>query len=201
MARNTENLSHFHGTRILKLSWMLVRSIQDSRPRKKMSKSTFFPNGLSRSPMFWNVEFDDFNTLSTPDTNPFSVTLSVSENFPSPWELCHSSCGQSRQQLYICLQEVLRQHLDRGKIRLYSLPGKSTYNLTGFSAPEMLDNRKSVFSSFGIDINNNELDLPYIYLIPKMHKKPYKLRVIAGSAKCSTNSLFILLTKLLTHIK
>ena len=30
----------------------------------------------------WNVEFDDLNALSTPDTSPFSVTLRLSENFP-----------------------------------------------------------------------------------------------------------------------
>ena len=34
-----------------------------------------------------------------------------------------------------------------------------------------------------------------------MHKKPYKHRFIAGSSKCSTKPLSILLTKLLTHIK
>ena len=34
-----------------------------------------------------------------------------------------------------------------------------------------------------------------------MHKNPYKDRFIAGSSKCSTKPLFILLTKLLTHIK
>ena len=34
-----------------------------------------------------------------------------------------------------------------------------------------------------------------------MHKNPYKHRFIAGSAKCSTKPLSILLTKLLTHIK
>ena len=34
-----------------------------------------------------------------------------------------------------------------------------------------------------------------------MHKNPYKHRIIAGSSKCSTNPLSILLTKLLTHIK
>ena len=45
------------------------------------------------------------------------------------------------------------------------------------------------------------LDLPYIYLIPKMHKNPYKHRFIAGSSKSSTKPLSILLTKLLTHIK
>ena len=34
-----------------------------------------------------------------------------------------------------------------------------------------------------------------------MHKNPYKHRSIAGSSKCSTKPLSILLTKLLTHIK
>ena len=34
-----------------------------------------------------------------------------------------------------------------------------------------------------------------------MHKNPYKHRFIAGSSKCSTKPLSILLTKLLTHIK
>ena len=53
----------------------------------------------------------------------------------------------------------------------------------------MLDNNKTVLISFGIDPNEDELDLPY------------KLRFIAGSARCSTKSLSILLTKLLTHIK
>ena len=55
--------------------------------------------------------------------------------------------------------------------------------------------------SFGIQTNNEELDLPYIYWIPKMHKNEYKHRFIAGSSKCSTKPLSILLTKLLTHIK
>ena len=34
-----------------------------------------------------------------------------------------------------------------------------------------------------------------------MHKNPYKHRFIAGSSKCLTKPLFILLPKLLTHIK
>ena len=46
------------------------------------------------------------------------------------------------------------------------------------------------------------LYLPYIYWIPKIHKNPYKHWFIAGSSKCSTKPLsLILLTKLLTHIK
>ena len=87
------------------------------------------------------------------------------------------------------------------ELGLHSLPGNPTYNLTDFSASKVLDNHKSVLTSFGTQTNNEELDLPYIYWIPKMHKNPYKHRFIAGSSKCSTKPLSILLTKLLTHIK
>ena len=66
---------------------------------------------------------------------------------------------------------------------------------------EVLDNHNSVFTSFGIETSDDDLDLPYIYWIPKMHKNPYKHRFIAGSSKCSNKPLSILLTKLLTHIK
>ena len=36
-----------------------------------------------------------------------------------------------------------------------------------------------VLTLFGIETSDDELDLPYIYLIPKMHKNPYKHRFIA----------------------
>ena len=68
-----------------------------------------------------------------------------------------------------------------------------------FSASEVLDNHKLVLTSLGIQANSEELDLPYIYWIPKMHKNPYQHRFIAGSSKCSTKLLSILLTELLTH--
>ena len=54
---------------------------------------------------------------------------------------------------------------------------------------------------FEIGTSGDELDLPYIFLIPKMHKIPYKHRLLAGSSKCFTKYLSILFTKLLTHIK
>ena len=60
------------------------------------------------------------------------------------------------------------------ELGLRSRHGNPTYNLTDFSASEVLNNRKSVLTSFGIQTNNEELDLPlsYIYWIPKMHKNP-----------------------------
>ena len=87
------------------------------------------------------------------------------------------------------------------ELGLHLLPGNPTYNLTDFSASKVLDNHKSVLTSFGIQTTNEELDLPYIYWFRKMHKNPYKHRFIAGSSKCSTKPLSILLAKLLTHIK
>ena len=46
---------------------------------------------------------------------------------------------------------------------------------------------------------DEELDLPYNYWIPKMHKNPYKHRFIAGSSKCSTKPLSILLATIIRN--
>ena len=43
------------------------------------------------------------------------------------------------------------------------------------SASEVLDNHKSVLTSLGIDPNEEELDLTYIYWITKMYKNPYNI--------------------------
>ena len=55
---------------------------------------------------------------------------------------------------------------------------------------------RSVLCSFDISTKDEELDLPSLCWIPKLHKCPYKQRYIAGSVKCSTNPL----SKLLTYI-
>ena len=87
------------------------------------------------------------------------------------------------------------------ELEFHLLPGIPTYDLTYFSASEVLDNHKSVLTSFGIQTTDEELDLAYICWIPKMHKNLYKHCFIAGSSKCLTKPLSILPTKLLTDIK
>ena len=64
-----------------------------------------------------------------------------------------------------------------------------TYSPTALTKEEILENHKSVFSSFGISVKNEDLELPLLYWLPKLHKCPYKQRYIAGSAKCSTKPL------------
>ena len=105
----------------------------------------------------------------------------------------------SNNYTFVCKRHYVR--ILSEELRLNSLPGNPTCNLTDFSASEVLDNHKSVLTTFGIETSDDKLDLPYIYWIPKMHKNPYKHRFIAGSSKYSTKPLSILLTKLLTHIK
>ena len=63
------------------------------------------------------------------------------------------------------------------------------------------DNYRSVLCSFGISTKDEELDLPSLYWIPKLHKCPFKQRYIAGSAKCSTKPLSKLLTCILSAVK
>ena len=138
---------------------------------------------------------DDFSTLSTPDTSPFSMILMLSENFPVivPTDKAFNNYTFICERHYV---SILTEELG-----LYSLPRNPTYNLTDLSASEVLDNYKSVLSSFGKETSDDELDLLYVYWIPKMHNNPYKHRFLASSLKSFTKPLSILLTKLLTQIK
>jgi len=58
-----------------------------------------------------------------------------------------------------------------------------------------------VLSSFGLSIKDDYVDLPSLYLIPKLRKCPYKEWYIARSAKCSTTSLSKILTAVLSTVK
>ena len=78
--------------------------------------------------------------------------------------------------------------------------GNPTYSLTSFTKDEILQNHKSVLS-FGINIKENEENLPSLYWIPKLHKTPYRERYIAGSSNCSTKHLSQKLTHILSTVK
>jgi hypothetical protein len=79
--------------------------------------------------------------------------------------------------------------------------GNPTYTPTTLTKEEILDNHRSVLCSFGISTKDEELDLPSLYWIPKLHKCPFKQHYIAGSAKCTTKHLSKLLTCILWTVK
>ena len=56
-------------------------------------------------------------------------------------------------------------------------------------------------TNFGLFVDEDHSKLPTLYWLPKLHKRPYKLRFIANSSACTTTELSILLTSCLTAIK
>ena len=78
--------------------------------------------------------------------------------------------------------------------------GKPTFTPTTLTKEEIMDNHRFVLCSFGISTKDEELDLPSLYRIPKLHKS-FKQRYIAGSVKCSTKPLSKILTCILLAVK
>jgi len=79
--------------------------------------------------------------------------------------------------------------------------GNPTYTPTTHTKEEILDNHRSVLCFFGISTKDEELNLPSLYWVPKLHKCPFKLHYIAGSAKYSTKPISKLLTCILLAVK
>jgi hypothetical protein len=57
--------------------------------------------------------------------------------------------------------------------------GNPTYTPTTLTKEEIMERHRSVLCSFGISTNDEELDLPSLYWIPKLHKCPFKQRYFA----------------------
>ena len=66
---------------------------------------------------------------------------------------------------------------------------------------EILDNHRYVVRAFGISTKFEELDLPTLYWISKLHNCPCKQCYVSRSVKCSTEPVSILLTYFLSVVK
>ena len=73
--------------------------------------------------------------------------------------------------------------------------------------PETMDPKEisgshiSHMKSLGFKEDNLSVKFPSFYWTPKLHKTPYKYRFIASSFDCITESLSVLLTRILSTIK
>ena len=56
---------------------------------------------------------------------------------------------------------------------------------------------------FAVNVKENQDELPTMYWLPKLHKRPYKARFIANSSSCTTTELqnYLLLASLLSKLK
>ena len=76
-----------------------------------------------------------------------------------------------------------------------------TYIPIDDSFETIMKSQNQFITSVGLEISEEDQNLPYLYWTPKLHKSPYKHRFIAGSSKCTTKDLSCLLTKVLSTIK
>ena len=75
-----------------------------------------------------------------------------------------------------------------------------TYIPIDDSFETIMKSHNQFIKSVGLEISEEDQNLPYLYWTPKLHKSPYKHRFIAGSSKCTTKDLSGLLTKVLSTI-
>ena len=76
-----------------------------------------------------------------------------------------------------------------------------TYIPIDDSFEAIVKSHSQIISSVGLEMSEEDQNLPYLYWTPKLHKSPYKHRFIAGSSKCTTQDLSCLLSKVLSAIK
>ena len=76
-----------------------------------------------------------------------------------------------------------------------------TYILTNDSFETIVKSHNQFITSVGLEMSEEDQNLPYLYWTPKLHKLPSKHQFIAGSSKCTTKDLSCLLTKVLSTIK
>ena len=76
-----------------------------------------------------------------------------------------------------------------------------TYIPTDDSSETIVKSHNQLITSVGLEMSEEDQNLPYLYWTPKLHKPPYKHRFIAGSSKCKTKDLSCLLTKVLSTTK
>ena len=76
-----------------------------------------------------------------------------------------------------------------------------TYIPMDDSFETIMKSHNQFITSVGLEMSEEDQNLPYLYWTPKLHKSPYKHQIIAGSSKCMTKDLSCLVMKVLNTIK
>ena len=83
------------------------------------------------------------------------------------------------------------------------LGGTKAYELQPLAEERSVVNDHIIYSAtkFAVCVTEGQGNLPTLYWLPKLHKRPYKAQFIANSSSCTTTELSKLLTSCLTAIK
>ena len=108
----------------------------------------------------------------------------------------------SNNIIIICKRYYIETLIKELRLDNCSTPtGNSTYTSCQMSSEDIVNTYDTFMKSLGIELSEEDKRLPYQNWTPKLHKSPVKHRFIAGSTKCTTKQLSILLTKILTVMK
>ena len=80
----------------------------------------------------------------------------------------------SNNIVFVCKTHYINCLME--ELGMSTMTGNPTYNLTAMSKDEILHNHHSVMLTFGISLPEDDIDLPKLYWIPKLHMNPYKQR-------------------------
>ena len=103
--------------------------------------------------------------------------------------------------IVVCKKYYIKTLIKELGINTTDISPNSTYIPSTDSFHEILKSHCKFIESVGLEMPEEDKNLPYLYWTPKLHKVPFKHRFIAGSSKCTTKDLSCLLTKVLTTVK
>ena len=79
--------------------------------------------------------------------------------------------------------------------------GNDTYVPTTEDINSIYSRHKHFANVFTLQLSDDDMSIPTLFAIPKLHKNPYKFRFIAGAQKSSIKILSQLLHVILSHIR
>ena len=103
--------------------------------------------------------------------------------------------------IVVCKRYYIETLIKELGINTTSISPNSTYIPSTDSFDEILKSHCKFIESVGLEMSEEDKNLPYLYWTPKLHKVPFKHCFIAGSSKCTTKDFQCLVTKVLTTVK
>ena len=157
----------------------MVFHVWHSRIGKVSRIFTNYLNFLSSSPN----NFTPYNSILQRDD-----VKSYLDSLSSSFIIC-SVDKASNNYVFVCKKFYLLTLLNELGYDLTSLEcrGNSTYHPVNSVEDDIIQEHVNfIKDNFNIRVSEDNLCLPRIFWIPKLHKNPYKSRFIAGASKCTT---------------
>jgi len=108
--------------------------------------------------------------------------------------------------VFICKKYYLMAHCkelgvqNQGNMD-FIIQGNEVYHPASDNTTQVLQKHSQMAQDFGLEVGNEDLVIPKLFGIPKLHKTPYKFRFIAGASHSSCKNISVLLCQILLHLK